>query len=222
MYPGEAEQLSADLAHASASAVWSRALETFGDETKARHWMNTPRDIFKGRIAAGSRQHRRSRRAAARAHGSDSNRLRRLLITSPILITTPNENLPDAPRGAVGGELFRGRTIPGQWRPVVAGIRQALRCFTLRSTCLWPALRANMIETLLVHLDKSELPRDYVWSWTELRGTPSFLRWSDLSRVSSCQAAGQGPPNIDGWVNTAGQLAIQAPSVVIRRSSTLC
>jgi hypothetical protein len=108
MYPGEAEQLSADLAHASASAVWSRALETFGDETKARHWMNTPRDIFKGRIAAGSRQHRRSRRAAARAHGSDSNRLRRLLITSPILITTPNENLPDAPRGAVGGELFRG------------------------------------------------------------------------------------------------------------------
>jgi hypothetical protein len=79
-----------------------------------------------------------------------------------------------------------------------------------------------MIETLLVHLDKSELPRDYVWSWTELRGTPSFLRWSDLIHVSSCQAAGQAPPNIDGWVNTAGQLAIQVPSVVIRRSSTLC
>jgi uncharacterized protein (DUF2384 family) len=49
MYPGEAEQLSADLAHPSANAVWSRALETFGDEPKARHWMNTPRDIFEGR-----------------------------------------------------------------------------------------------------------------------------------------------------------------------------
>jgi RES domain-containing protein len=62
---------------------------------------------------------------------------------------------------------------------------------------------------ILVHLDKSELPADYVWSWTELRGTPSFLRLRDLSHVSSCQAAGRA------WVTTAGELAIQVPSVVI-------
>lgn len=62
---------------------------------------------------------------------------------------------------------------------------------------------------ILVQLDKSELPRDYVWSWAELRVTPSNLEWSDLSHVSSCQAAGQA------WVDTAGQLAIQVPSVVI-------
>jgi uncharacterized protein (DUF2384 family) len=49
LYPSEAEELSADLAHPSANSVWSRALETFGDETKARHWMSTPRDIFEGR-----------------------------------------------------------------------------------------------------------------------------------------------------------------------------
>jgi RES domain-containing protein len=62
---------------------------------------------------------------------------------------------------------------------------------------------------ILVHLDKSELPQDYVWSWTDLPDTPSFLDWIDLSHVSSCQAAGQS------WVNQAGQLAIQVPSVVI-------
>ena len=28
---------------------------------------------------------------------------------------------------------------------------------------------------ILVHLDKSELPQDYGWSWAELRGTLSFL-----------------------------------------------
>jgi uncharacterized protein (DUF2384 family) len=49
IYPSEAEQLSAVLKHPNASAVWSRALETFGDETKARHWMSAPRDIFEGR-----------------------------------------------------------------------------------------------------------------------------------------------------------------------------
>jgi uncharacterized protein (DUF2384 family) len=48
-HPTEAEQLSADLAHPSANSVWTRALETFGDEAKAGHWMNAPRDIFEGR-----------------------------------------------------------------------------------------------------------------------------------------------------------------------------
>lgn len=46
--PTEAEQLSAELEHPSTSSVWSRALETFGGEARARHWMSAPRDIFEG------------------------------------------------------------------------------------------------------------------------------------------------------------------------------
>src|SRR5580658_3316731 len=60
------------------------------------------------------------------------------------------------------------------WRPVGAGIRQALRCsYTARYLSL------ACVE-ILVHPDKSELPRNHVWSWTGLRGEPSFVQWSDL------------------------------------------
>jgi uncharacterized protein (DUF2384 family) len=48
-HPTESEQLSADLADPSANSIWTRALETFGDEAKARHWMSAPREIFDGR-----------------------------------------------------------------------------------------------------------------------------------------------------------------------------
>jgi uncharacterized protein (DUF2384 family) len=47
--PTESEQLTAELEHPKAGAIWARALDTFGDESMARHWMNTPRDIFGGR-----------------------------------------------------------------------------------------------------------------------------------------------------------------------------
>lgn len=43
------EQLAAQLEHPSAQAIWSRALEVFGDEAKARSWMDSPRDAFGGR-----------------------------------------------------------------------------------------------------------------------------------------------------------------------------
>ncbi len=46
--PTESEQLTAELEHPEANAIWARALDTFGDESTARHWMNTPRDIFGG------------------------------------------------------------------------------------------------------------------------------------------------------------------------------
>ena len=52
---------------------------------------------------------------------------------------------------------------------------------------------------ILVQLDKSELPRDYVWSWAELRVTPSNLEWSDLSHVSSCQAGARGSFRRVSW-----------------------
>ena len=49
--PTESEQLTAELDHPEASAIWMRALDTFGDEATAKHWMNAPRDIFGGRSA---------------------------------------------------------------------------------------------------------------------------------------------------------------------------
>jgi len=42
------EQLAAQLEHPTANSIWDRALEVFGDESKARSWMGTPRDIFGG------------------------------------------------------------------------------------------------------------------------------------------------------------------------------
>jgi RES domain-containing protein len=62
---------------------------------------------------------------------------------------------------------------------------------------------------VLVHLDKSQLPRDYVWSRTELPGTPGILSFGNLNHIASCQAAGHS------WVGAAHQLAIQVPSVAI-------
>jgi antitoxin Xre/MbcA/ParS-like protein len=47
--PTPAEQLAAQLEHPNAKAIWNRALEVFGEEAKARSWMNTPRDNFDGR-----------------------------------------------------------------------------------------------------------------------------------------------------------------------------
>ena len=62
---------------------------------------------------------------------------------------------------------------------------------------------------VLVHLDKSQFPRDYVWSRTELLNAPEILPVAGLSRVASCQAAGRS------WVDRGSQLAIQVASVVI-------
>jgi putative toxin-antitoxin system antitoxin component (TIGR02293 family) len=47
--PTPAQQLAAQLEHPSANSIWIRALEVFGDDTKARSWMNSPRDVFGGR-----------------------------------------------------------------------------------------------------------------------------------------------------------------------------
>jgi putative toxin-antitoxin system antitoxin component (TIGR02293 family) len=44
-----ADQLAAQLERPSANAIWDRALEVFGDEAKAKSWMETPREVFGGR-----------------------------------------------------------------------------------------------------------------------------------------------------------------------------
>ena len=52
------EQLESQLEHPTPEIVWARAQEVFGDEDKARSWMNSPRDILGGRspqeLASGS------------------------------------------------------------------------------------------------------------------------------------------------------------------------
>ena len=47
--PTPAEQLAEQLRHPDASTVWNRALEVFGDETKAKSWMTSGREVFGGR-----------------------------------------------------------------------------------------------------------------------------------------------------------------------------
>jgi uncharacterized protein (DUF2384 family) len=47
--PGSAEQLAEELAHPNA-AIWNRAIEIYGEETKARSWMkHATRSVFDGR-----------------------------------------------------------------------------------------------------------------------------------------------------------------------------
>lgn len=89
----------------------------------------------------------------------------------------------------------------GRWNPI--GTPMLYTAQHLSMACL----------EILVHLDKSELPRDYVWSWTDLLQNPERLQFDDLNHVSSCQAAG------NAWVRTAGELAVQVPSVVIPAES---
>jgi len=62
---------------------------------------------------------------------------------------------------------------------------------------------------ILVHLDKGQLPRDYVWSRAELPEVPEFLQFGSLNNIGSCQEGG------DRWVSTMNQLAVRVPSVVI-------
>jgi RES domain-containing protein len=99
---------------------------------------------------------------------------------------------PRAPADYTGAMLAGGR-----WNPIGAAMLYTARHLSL--ACL----------EILVHLDKSQLPRDYVWSRAELRGDPPFLDVEKVTHVVSCQAAGLS------WLRTSGQLAVQVPSVLI-------
>jgi len=67
----------------------------------------------------------------------------------------------------------------GRWNPI--GIPMLYTAEHLSLACL----------EVLVHLDKSQLPRDYVWSKAELLDTPEALNITVLPSVSACQSAGQ-------------------------------
>jgi len=85
----------------------------------------------------------------------------------------------------------------GRWNPI--GTPMLYTAQHLSLACL----------EILVHLDKSEIPLDYVWSWTELDGAPGTLHVADTGRVSACQSAGRV------WVSEGEQLAVRVPSIII-------
>ena len=81
------------------SSISNRAVEVFGDENKARSWMDTPRDIFGGRspqdlVATGE--------AAAQRRVLEV----LLRIDYGVLLIFRNANLPNAPFGAGSGRLY--------------------------------------------------------------------------------------------------------------------
>jgi RES domain-containing protein len=103
-----------------------------------------------------------------------------------------------APGDCTGAMLAGGR-----WNPIGTPMLYASEHLSL--ACI----------EILVHLDKGQLPRDYVWSSTELTETPGLLRFENLNDMKSCKAAGHR------WVHAAGALAVQVPSVVIPEESNI-
>lgn len=101
-------------------------------------------------------------------------------------------------RGVRAASDYTGAMLAGgRWNPI--GTPMLYTSQHLSLACI----------ELLVHLDKTQLPLDYVWSKTELPEAPEFLQLRDIRHVASCQAAGAS------WVRAVEQLAVQVPSVVI-------
>jgi RES domain-containing protein len=62
---------------------------------------------------------------------------------------------------------------------------------------------------VLVHLDKRQLPSEYVWSTSDLPELPAPLSFAELNEVSACQSSG------DSWLQAADSLAVTVPSVIV-------
>lgn len=85
----------------------------------------------------------------------------------------------------------------GRWNPI--GTPMLYTSEHLSLACL----------EVLVHVDKGQLPRDYVWSKAELPGMPEMMGAGNMQSISACQAVG------GDWIRDAKQLAVRVPSVVI-------
>jgi RES domain-containing protein len=101
-------------------------------------------------------------------------------------------------RSARAAKDYTGAMLGGgRWNPIGTPMLYAAQHLSL--ACI----------EVLVHIDKGQLPRDYVWSKSELSSPMGLLSFDDLNHVASCQLAG------DRWVRESGELAIKVPSVVI-------
>ena len=85
----------------------------------------------------------------------------------------------------------------GRWNPIGTPVLYAAQHLSL--ACL----------EILVHLDKNQLPRDYVWSKAELPNQPDSLTVINLENILSCQLVGAA------WLRSRDCLAVQVPSAVI-------
>jgi RES domain-containing protein len=95
--------------------------------------------------------------------------------------------------GDYAGAMLAG----GRWNAI--GIPMLYTAEHLSLACL----------EVLVHLDKGQLPRDYVWSKAELPNTPESLAFTTLRSIGACQAAGSA------WIQDGKHLSTRVPSVVI-------
>jgi len=76
------------------------------------------------------------------------------------------------------GDYTGAMLAGGRWNPIGTPMLYAAQHLSL--ACI----------EVLVHLDKSQLPRDYVWSRAELPHTPEVLTFGNLNHVASCQGSG--------------------------------
>jgi RES domain-containing protein len=94
------------------------------------------------------------------------------------------------------GDCTGATLAGGRWNPIGTPMLYAAQHLSL--ACI----------EVLVHLEKAQLPRDYVWSLAELL-EPQTLRFENLDDFTACQSAGLS------WVERSAQLAVQVPSVII-------
>jgi RES domain-containing protein len=95
------------------------------------------------------------------------------------------------------GDYTGAMLAGGRWNPIGTPILYTSQHLSL--ACV----------EILVHLDKNQLPRDYMWSRTDAPETPELLPVENINDVASCQAAGQL------WVRAIRQLAVRVPSIII-------
>jgi RES domain-containing protein len=99
--------------------------------------------------------------------------------------------------GRATADYTRTELYGGRWNP--PGVRMLYAASSLSLSCL----------EVLVHLDKTQFPMDFVWSKAELQINPDFLIVQNPKNVAQTQSAGRA------WVSEKRRLAIRVPSVLI-------
>jgi RES domain-containing protein len=101
-------------------------------------------------------------------------------------------------RGARGAADFAGAMLAGgRWNSI--GTPMLYTAEHLSLACL----------EVLVHVDKTQIPRDYVWSKADLDAVVEGIRIPALTDITACQEFG------GSWIHRANQLALRVPSAVI-------
>ena len=99
--------------------------------------------------------------------------------------------------GRATADYTRTELYGGRWNP--PGVPMLYATSSLSLACL----------EVLVHLDKTQFPTDFVWSKTELELGPGCLLTENPKDVSSTQSAGRT------WIAENRQVAVRVPSVVV-------